>query len=172
MAKAGMRSPSEAHGKGKNAGFSYIEVLIAMALLSIIFAPLLPILSQASMNQAYAISRRQAQGYAAAMALKARSAPETAGQIVRQAAADNEQFIYRLSLVSLDGISREYIEGKIALAGADTELALPPGGASIHTAFGDFFEDVIFIVAEVFDSNGNLAGLSVSKSSAYPPSGS
>jgi len=134
----------------KNAGFTYIEILIAAAVLMVVAASVFPVLSQARANQYFAASRRQAQGYAAVMALEARS--EAAGEVVRRAAARNGAFIYRISLFEVGGAVIQYTEG---------EAVLPQAGLAFGSAYLELFEDGIFILAEVFDQDGRLAGMSV-----------
>lgn len=137
-------------------GFSYIELVIAMALLVIILTPVLPAINQAHANHRYAVSRHKAQGRAAVLALEVRASPNNASAILQQRASDD--FIYRLSLLPTGGGGgiRQYTAG-------DEELLPPSTEISFQTNFGGLFTDGLFIVAEVFDNNGNLAGLSVSK---------
>ena len=143
--------------KSKNAGFSYIEVLIALALLTIIMMPILPALNQARANHRSTILRHQAQGQAVALALEIREAPGNASVIVQQAAANDDRFIYRVRLVGIGDIAgRQYTAGDV--------YRLPPADhVSFQTGFGDLFGSGVVVVAEVFDSDGNLAGLSVGK---------
>ena len=143
--------------RSKNGGYSYIEILVAMAILTIILLPVLPALSQAQANHRYAVLRHQAQGQAVALALEIRNLPNNASNIVQQAAANNNEFMYRVSLVPIgSGSSRQYIAG-------DADIIPSAAGASFQTGFGSLFTDGMFVVAEVFDSNGNLAGFSVGK---------
>ena len=147
-------------GHKSNAGFTYIEVLMAMAIFVIIAVPVFPVLSQAMANHNYAVQRRAAQGYAVTLALEVGAAPDNAAAIVQRLADDN--FIYRVSLFPIDGTARHYIAGNTNII-AEAQNLPEPGGASFNTAFSGLFTDGTFIVAEVFDSRGNLAGLSVGK---------
>ena len=140
----------------KSSGFSYIEVLVAMALFVIILAPILPALTQALSNHVYAVSRREAQGLASDLVLSVRLAPENAAHLVSQMAARNDAFIFRVSLAPFGEGSRYYTVG-------DESLIPPVGPSYFHTSYGDLFEEGMFVIAEVFDSNGNLAGMSVGK---------
>ena len=143
---------------GKNAGFSYIEVLAAVAILLIMLVPVLPALSQAHVNHRYAALRGQARGRAADLALKVRRSPDNALAIVQQMALDNDDFIYRVSLVPVSGAARHYTAG-----GRDDAVIPPPGVADFQTGSGALLAGGLFVMAEVFDNRGNLAGLSVSK---------
>jgi len=137
-------------------GFSYIEVLIAMAFLSIILLPVFPALNQAQANHRFAVLRRQAQGQAVTLALEVRANPGNASEIIQQIAED--QLIYRVSLIPTSGPNRVYSAGDISkITPSET------GGISFQTGFAHLFSDGIFVIAEVFDSHGNLAGMSVAK---------
>lgn len=122
----------------KTSGFTYIEVLVATAIFVIMMVPVLSALTQARLNHNYAVSRRIAQSHAVALSLKVRAAPHEAADIVSRMTDDDDRFEYRVSLI-------------------------PVGGAGFSTEFGDLFEGGTFVVAEVFDSSGILAGMSVSK---------
>ena len=141
----------------KKAGFSYIEVLMALAILTIIIVPVLPALRQAQANHRYGVLRHQAQSQAVALALEVHRAPGNAADIIQRMAIDNDEFMYRVSLIPVSGgSSQQYVIGDVAL--------IPPSsGTNFQTSFGDLFTDGIFVVAEVFDRNGNLAGFSVGK---------
>lgn len=143
----------------KNGGFTYIEMLMAMAVLVIIAIPVIPALNQAHANHHYAVSRRVAQGHAVNMALEARKNPENAEALVQSAADDDARFAYRLRLVIVGGSTREYTAGDASVVSEMPAV----GGASFSTGFNDLFAGGMVIVAEVFDANGNLAGQSVSK---------
>jgi len=125
-----------------------------MALLSIILVPVLPALSQAGANQHYAILRRQAQGHAVTLALEVRESPGDAPQIIQRIA--DERLIYRVSLVSIGGTAAEYTAG-------DISKIAPSEGIRFQTGFEDLFNGGTFVIAEVFDSNGHLAGMSLAK---------
>ena len=147
-------------GRKNNAGFTYIEVLMAMAILVIIAVPVLPALSQAIANHHYAAQRRVAQGHAVALALEVRAAPSDAAAIVHRLADDD--FIYRVSLFPIGGTARHYTVGDADII--SEALNLPePDAASFNTDFSGLFAGGTFIVAQVFDSRGNLAGQSVGK---------
>jgi len=138
-------------------GYSYVEILVAMAILMIILLPVLPALSQAQANHRHAVLRHQAQGQASAIALEIRNMPNNASHIVQRAALNNAEFVYRVSLVPTGaGSRRQYTAGDVTI--------LPPATpASFQTSYGNLFADGMFVVSEVFDSNGNLAGFYVGK---------
>ena len=75
-----------------NKGFSYIELLIALALFSILFAPLLPFLNQAHANHKYSLERHMAQGHAAYLAItgEAGMADNFVYELTRITAKDKE----------------------------------------------------------------------------------
>ena len=143
--------------KFKNsAGFTYIEVMMAMAILVIVMVPVFPALSRAMDNHRFAAQRGVAQGYAVALALEVRAAPGDAGDIVERIAQNDDGYFFRVSLVSLDGEITYYAAGAAA---QDSVVA----SFSTDAEFGGLFEDGVFVVAEVFDERGLLAGLSVGK---------
>jgi len=104
-------------------GFSYVELLVALALFSIMFLPILPMLGQAHANHRYAIERRQAQSHATSLA-------------VTGTADIPADFTYQLSTIT----------------SSDPRFS---------TNFPHLFNDERFVLAEVFNTNGNLIGLSV-----------
>ena len=105
-------------------GFSYAELLVALALFSIMFLPILLMLGQAQANHRYALERRQAQSHAVALAITG-------------TADVPDNFTYRLSTITSNN----------------------PG---FSTNFPHLFTNKEFALAEVFDANGNLVGLSIS----------
>ena len=142
----------------QNDGFSYIEVLIASALLIIIITPVFSGLHQAQLNNYYSISRRTAQGFATTLTHEVRAAPGRAAQYVEAAFRNNPNFSYRATLISIGTGNRhgQFISG-------DAELMPPFGGLDFRTDFSNLFTSGTFVVAEVFDNEGNLAGFSVAK---------
>jgi len=133
--------------------FSYIELVIAVALFSIILLPVLPALGQAQANQRYALLRRQAQGKAVTLALETRANPGNAETIVQNVALGNMSLFYRVRL---------HPSGDVFVAGNFNEnVGLESIGFS--TGFGDLFDGVTFIMAEIFDERGVLMGMSVGK---------
>ena len=142
----------------RRAGFTYIEVLMAMALLTIVMVPVLPALGRAVANQQYAVIRRQAQGEAVALALKAGAAHEDAANIVSRAAESNSEFTYRLTLVAIGGGSppRVYVSGNADLMPGPTSL-------NFQTVFTDVYDNGLFVAVEIFDADGNLLGISFGK---------
>ena len=104
-------------------GFSYVELIVSLAIFSIMFLPILPLLGQAHANHRYAIERRQAQSHAASLA-------------VTGTADVPAYFTYQRSVIT-------------------------SGDPRFNTNFPHLFYNEQFIVAEVFDLNGNLIGLSV-----------
>ena len=104
-------------------GFSYVELLVALAIFFIMFLPLLPMLGQANANHKYALERRQAQSYAASLAITGAADVPT-------------DFTYQLTTITSND-------------------------PRFSTNFPQLFSNEEFILAEVFDINGNLIGLSV-----------
>ena len=129
-----------------------------MALLVIIVAPVLPALHQAQLNHRYAISRRQAQGLAVTLAHEVRSAPGDALDFVQAAHRNNPGFSFRATMSSIgdNGYRGQFFAG-------NAEMAPPFAGAGFRTDFEDLFTFGTFVVTEVFDDRGYLAGLSVAK---------
>jgi len=105
-------------------GFSYVELLVAIALFSIMFLPILPMLGQAQANHRYSLERRQAQSHAATLA-------------VTGSADVPDNLTYQLSTIT----------------SSDPRFS---------TNFPHLFSNEQFTLAEIFDTNGNLVGLSVS----------
>ena len=170
--------------KIKENGFTYIEVLISMAILTIILVPILSALSQASANYQLALDRRLAQGLAVSLASKARADSAGIYDLVNRTAdsigtdsihsnstsstdstdSDNK-FLFRVSLVSVGGtgggtVTREYIGGNMELIESIPMFVRP----NFQSAFGNYlFDGSTIVVAEVFCARGNLAGVSYGK---------
>lgn len=150
--------------RNKNDGFSYIEVVMAMAILSIIIIPILSALNQAILNHQFAVLRHKAQGQAVTLALEVRRSSDNIDNILQQFAANNGhfgyKFIYRVSLVYIgsEGSSRHYTLGDETLI---PEHVQP--NFQTQAGFENLFTSGMFVTAEVFDSTGNLAGFSVGK---------
>lgn len=143
---------------GKNAGLSYIELLVAMALVIIIAAPIISALTVAQANHRYAKTRLVAQGYANALVLEVRAEPDNAAAITAEMSARDGGFTYRVILSQIGGSSRNYVSPLAAEADIP-----PPTGISFQSEFSSLYGNGIFVVAEVFDGNGLLAGMSVGK---------
>lgn len=139
-------------------GFSYLEVLIAMMIMVIILAPILPALTQAQSNYRVAITRRKAQGLAATVAHSARANPGDALDIIQGIHNSNPEFSLRLTFVPRgdEGISGQHSIG-------DSETMPPFVGAGFQTEYPDLFIDMTFVISEVFDASGSLSGLFVAK---------
>ena len=104
-------------------GFSYVELMVALALFSIMFLPILPMLGQAAANHRYTVERRQAQSHAASLAITGTvDVPH--------------YFTYQLTNIT----------------SSDSRFS---------TNFPHLFTNEQFTLAEIFDVNGNLVGLSV-----------
>ncbi|MCL2421265.1 MAG: type II secretion system GspH family protein [Defluviitaleaceae bacterium] len=145
--------------KSKTAGFSYIEIVIALALLSIMMIPIMPALSQAAANHRYAVLRHQAQSQATALALEIRRMPDNASMLVDQAFGNDNRFVYRVRLVTAGGASDGmFTAGDVSELPLADQVSLQAGAG-----FGDLLAGGRVVVVEVFDGNGNLAGFSVGK---------
>ncbi|MCL2017050.1 MAG: prepilin-type N-terminal cleavage/methylation domain-containing protein [Defluviitaleaceae bacterium] len=149
--------------KNKNSGgFSYVEVLVAMAILTIIMLPILPALTQAQANHTAAINRRIAQGHAVTLAtnIQANPAAPIMGIINEIAAINDEEFIYRVTLLNLSGNGNppQYFSPNTA----SLEVDLPAAVLNFGSADADLFTGT-FVLAEVFGVNGELLGMSVGK---------
>jgi len=145
-------------------GRSYVEVLIAMALLSIMIIPLFPALAQARDNQYYAILRHQAHSQAVAIVAEIRSALYHGTEIPFNGilgTAQKHNFIYRITIYSAGNTPPS-----IHIIGETFQVQLPPPleiELSTHIAG----IETIVIVVEVFressgaSNEGNLLGKSV-----------
>ena len=151
--------------KSNNAGFSYIEVMIAMAILAIVLIPIIPALTRAAANHHYAVGRRQAQGYAVTLALNAAAAVRAgdgAGnvtQVVDAMSSGGDGLVYRVVVAPIGEPSRVYVSGNAEVI----PLIPSPGVVQFQSDSAGLFAGGVFVIAEVFDSQGNLAGMSVGK---------
>jgi len=116
-------------------GFSYIELLIALALFSIMLVPVIPMLSQALANHEIATQRHEAQGRATALALQVRADFANRNAILQEF-ENGSDFTYHLSLIE-------------------------PVSAYFQSPFTHLYGRSIFIVVEVFDEREILKGISV-----------
>ena len=146
-------------------GRSYIEMLIALALLSIMVIPLFPALTQARDNQHYAILRHQAHSLAVAIVAETRNAlyhhrgipPASMERIetIINETTTNADLIFRITIYSASSNTTVHMIGEFH----QTELP-PPPEIGFSTNIAGIGADII--VVEVFDErNGNLLGESV-----------
>lgn len=137
---------------------------MAMAILSIIIMPILPAINQARANHQFALLRHKAQGQAVTLALEVTGSPDNADDILQQFANRNAhpiyEFIYRVSLVYIggSGLNRHYTIGDESIIAEHAQANF-----QVQPKFENFFSDGIFVIAEIFDNAGNLAGFSVGK---------
>ncbi|MCL1988091.1 MAG: type II secretion system GspH family protein [Firmicutes bacterium] len=136
-----------------NGGFSYVEILVAMAILTIIMLPIFPAIMQAQANHTIAINRRVAQGQAATLATNLQ-----AGVDISNITGGDSEFIYRITW-----LTNENTQNTEPLTGNTAELVgiLPPVEFSLSNSNDLLFANSEFILVEIFDVDGVLLGMSV-----------
>lgn len=140
-----------------NHGFTYIELIISMAIFLIILIPIIPALNQAISNHRYAVLRRYAQGQAVLLTSQVRTNLDDVATVVQNMylnSSTSNNFTYRVTISQINAVPRYYSSGS---------GLIPSANINFYTDFENIFTQGIFIIAEVFDKDGNLAGLSVVK---------
>ena len=144
-------------------GFSYIEVLMALAVLGMVIIPLLPAMTQARANYAYAMQAHHANAQAAHITLAMRAVVESSGHTaadpaLQQAAGlyDNG-FIYRVGIYE----AQTQPEGIFYMWGDESPSILPQPQPVDFITDSEYFKNNYIIITEVFDREGSRMGISV-----------